>query len=175
MNGDLQKRHLYKVAIVAYGSVVLCFLFSFFVTNLEIEGWAERAALLGFKWTILPFIVIGALVIWGCRKSGFFVQTPLRFYTEIILSVFVLSAMSGLIATFINAYLGRSESIVLEGKVIRESNHDVRRATIEIVDDGGKRRELIVSDKQINDLKVGARYVRPVKKGSLGLLFVWRF
>ena len=174
MRGELQKRHLYNVALIAYGIVAISFCFAFFVDNIEIKDWAEQAALIGIKWTILPFIVFGTSVAWGWRNSNYSIKDRWNYYGGIIVSIIVLCVMSGSIVTFINAYFGKSESVVLEGKVLRESTRDYKRPNIVVIDDQGVKWTLI-GDKQSNRLKVGDQYIRSVKRGSLGLLYVGRF
>jgi len=157
MRGELQKRHLYKVALIAYGIVAISFCFAFFVDNIEIEDWAERAALIGIKWTSLPFIVFGTFVAWGWRNSDYSIKDRWNYYGVITISIVVLCAMSGSIVTFINAYVGKSEPVVLQGKVIRESTRDYKRPNIVVIDDQGVK-WMLISDKQSNRLKVGDRY-----------------
>jgi hypothetical protein len=174
MRGGLPKQLLGKIALTAYGTVAVSFFFAFFVDNVEIDGWAEKAALIGIQWTILPFIASGAFVAWGWRNSDYSVRGRWNYYVAIIISIIVLCVMSGLTVTFINTFIGKSESIVIQGRVVRESTRDYRRPQIVIINDQGTKWTLI-TDKQGNQLKVGDLYKRSVKRGSLGLLYIWRF
>jgi hypothetical protein len=157
-----------------FGGVAIAFVFAFFVDNLEIENRIEQAWLVGIRWSVVPSLIFGIIVIWGCRRSKRFKHLPVWHSVEILgMALLFCVLLSGGIVTIFNAYIGPSETVILEGTVVRESTHS-RQGSIMIVDERGKILTLL-SDPKSDRLKKGERYSTVALRGSLGFLFKWRF